>query len=406
MSGVMGKAGTILHLDMDAFYAAVEVLDFPELAGKPVIVGSPPDRRGVVSTASYEARAFGVRSAMPSRTAGKLCPQGVFRPVRMDRYAEVSRQVMAIVESFTPIVEQVSVDEAFLDVSGVMRRWTDSVELARSLKREIRAKTGLTCSVGVAPNKFLAKLSSDLKKPDGLCVAPTEPAAIAGFLAPLPVSRIWGVGKVTEEHLRGFGIRLIADVQRLAPSALASMVGEHLAAHIGELAFGRDARAVETETEAKSLSSETTFDEDCEDAAVVRQVLIEQAEHVGWRLRRHGFRARQGHLKIRYGDFSMLTRQMPLARPTHANQPLVRCALALLDRVPRDRAVRLIGFGASGFAEEDSGQLWLGDVFERDPGDAKLERLDEAVDLVRGKFGDSALRRASTLRPRGEHGGG
>jgi DNA polymerase-4 len=390
--------GCILHIDMDAFYAAVELLDHPELKGRPVVVGSPPDKRGVVSTASYEARRFGIRSAMPSRTAGRLCPHAVFLPVRMDRYLEVSAQVMTIVESFTPVFEQISVDEAFLDVAGVLRRWKTGRAVAVALKARIRGEVGLTASVGVAPNKFLAKLASDLRKPDGLLVAPDEPQAIAEFLAPLPVSRIWGVGKVTEARLLECGIRTIGDVQRLGPETLASYVGATLAGHMVELAWGRDERAVVTEYEAKSISSETTFDEDCRDPAVVRQTLVEQVELVGHRLRADGRRARIGHLRLRFEDFSTITRQMRLPQPTHADRDLVQCAVALFEREKVSRPVRLVGFGTSGFEEGDArqGELALG-PFESAPEPAKVERLDEAVDSVRARFGTAAVRRGSAL---------
>jgi DNA polymerase-4 len=392
--------GTILHIDMDAFYAAVELLDHPELRGQPVVVGSPPDKRGVVSTASYEARQYGIRSAMPSRTAGRLCPHAVFLPVRMDRYLEVSEQVMAVIESFTPVYEQISVDEAFLDLAGVLRRWKTGRALAVALKDRIRDELKLTASVGVAPNKFLAKLASDLKKPDGLLVAPDEPEAIAAFLAPLPVSRIWGVGKVTEARLLECGIRTIADVQRLRPDTLAGYVGESLAAHMTELAWGRDDRAVVTEYEAKSISSETTFDEDCTDPEVVRQTLIEQVEHVGHRLRAEDKRARIGHLRLRFEDFTTITRQMRLARPTHADRDLVQCAAELFSREKVKRPVRLVGFGTSGFGEggERQGELALG-PFERQPEPAKVDRLDQAADQLRERFGRTAVRRGSALDP-------
>lgn len=391
--------GAILHIDMDAFYAAVELLDHPELRGKPVVIGSPPDKRGVVSTASYEARAFGIRSAMPSRTAGKLCPHAVFLPVRMARYLEVSEQVMAIIESFTPIHEQLSVDEAFLDVTGVLRRWKSGEAVARALKRCIREKLGLTASVGVAPNKFLAKLASDLKKPDGLFVVPDDPDEIAAFLAPLPVGRIWGVGKVTEKRLHECGLRTFGDVQRIAREALVTCVGAAMADHMQALAWGRDDRPVVTEYQAKSISSELTFDEDCTDPAVVRQTLVEQVEQVGRRLRRDGRSARVGHIRIRYEDFSTITRQQQFARPTHADRELVRCAVDLWERERAARPVRLIGFGVTGFddTEPAQGELNLG-PFTREPDVRKVERLDSAADALRRRFGSAALKRGSALK--------
>lgn len=392
--------GSILHIDMDAFYASVEVVDNPELRGKPVVIGSPPDKRGVVSTASYEARKYGIRSAMPSRTAGKLCPHAIFLPVRMSRYAEISERVMEIIESFTPIFEQVSVDEAFMDVSGVMRRWKTGEAVAGALKKRIRKELKLTASVGVAPNKFLAKLASDLRKPDGLFVVPDEPKAIAELLAPLPVSRIWGVGKVTEARLRECGIRIMGDVQRLRLETLASFVGDAMAVHMHELAWGRDERSVVTEYQAKSISSETTFDEDCDDPDVVRQTLVGEVEHVGRRLRRDGRKARVGHIRLRFEDFSTITRQKPFAKPTHADRDLVKCAVELLAREQLHDPIRLVGFGVSGFDDEDTGpqqgELALG-PFERQPEPGKVERLDRAVDVLREQFGRGAVRRGSTL---------
>lgn len=403
MEGKASPVAAILHVDMDAFYAAVEVRDNPALAGKPVIVGSPPDRRGVVSTASYEARKFGVRSAMPSRTAGKLCPQGIFLPVRMARYAEVSRQIMQIIESFTPVYEQVSVDEAFLDVRGVLRKWKTGRAVAEALKARIRTVTGLTCSLGVAPNKFLAKLASDLQKPDGLTEVPTEPAAIARFLAPLPVGRIWGVGKVTEARLREFGLRTMGDVQRLGEAGLRPLVGEAGARHMAELAYGRDERTVETESIAKSISAETTFDEDCTDAEVVRQVLVDLVEEVGARLREDGRPARTGHLKLRYGDFSTLTRQAPLAPPTVSDADLIRCAVRLLEKENLSRPVRLVGFGVSGLvAAGPAGPEQL-DIFPAEPGDPRQAALDRTLDRLRKQYGRHAVQRASTLPRPDEH---
>lgn len=393
--------GAILHIDMDAFYAAVEILDNPSLRGQPVVVGPPPTRRGVVFTASYEARKYGVRSAMPSRTAGRLCPQAIFVPARMERYREVSEQVMAIIESFTPVYEQLSVDEAFIDVSGVLRRWKTGRAVAVALKKRMRSELGLTASVGVAPNKFLAKLGSDLRKPDGLVVIPDDQKAIAELLAPMPVSRLWGVGKVTEARLRECGIRSIRDVQRLRVETLASFIGKSSAEHIYELAWGRDAREVITEALAKSISSETTFDEDCDDAEVVRQTLIGEVENVGRRLRSDGRKARVGHIRVRFEDFTTITRQKPFQKPTRTDRDLINCASDLWARIKMDAPIRLIGFGVSGFDDEEEGprqgELPFG-PFEQEPEPKRVERLDRAVDTLREQFGTSAVRRGSTLR--------
>jgi DNA polymerase-4 len=384
---------TILHLDMDAFFAAVELLDRPELRGKPVVVGAPPDQRGVVSTASYEARRFGIHSAMPTRTAHKLCPHAVFLPVRMKRYLDVSRQVMTILESFTPLVEPVSVDEAFLDVAGAMRKWKDPVALARAMKARVKEELGLTCSVGVARNKFLAKLGSELEKPDGLTLVPDDDAELAAFLAPLPVTRLWGVGKVSAARLEQFGLRTIGDVQQKSDRSLAAIVGQAAAAHLRALAFGRDERPVVTEYEAKSISSENTYDVDCTDAAVVRQTLIEQVEHVGARLREGGQKGRVAHLKLRWSDFTTITRQLALPQATSADRVLLRAGLTLLEREKLAQPVRLIGFGVSGLGGADEGPRWLFQEFT----DERDEQLDAAVDRLRARYGVQAVRRAASL---------
>ncbi len=375
---------------MDAFYAAVEVCDNPNLAGLPLVIGAPPDKRGVVCTASYEARKYGIHSAMPSRTAGKLCPRAVFLEPRFPRYVQVSEQIMAILDRFTPVVEQLSVDEAFMDVRGALRKWKDPLALARALKARIRADCGLTASVGVAPNKFLAKLSSDLDKPDGLTLAPEQPDEIARFLAPLPITRIWGVGRKTAERLASFGLRTIGDAQQRGYAFLKTILGETAAEHVHELAFGRDDRPVITEREAKSISSETTFDEDCNDPDLIRQTLIEQAEHVGARLRRSGREARVGHIKLRFEDFRTVTRQEAFGRRTDTDQSLIRCALRLLEREKPAQPVRLIGFGVSGF--ESVGGDFGGWLFQ-EPRDEKNRRLDAAVDQVRSRFGAEKLKR-------------
>lgn len=385
---------------MDAFFAAVEVLDHPALRGKPLVIGSPPTQRGVVSTASYEARRYGVHSAMPSRTAGRLCPHAIFLPVRMERYREVSEQVMTIIRSFTPIYEPLSVDEAFMDVSGVLHRWKSGEALAVALKKRIRKRIGITGSVGVAPNKFLAKLASDMRKPDGLFVMPDDPKAIAELLAPMPVNRIWGVGKVAEARLRECGIRRIGDVQRLPLSVLTSFVGKTFATHIHELAWGRDSREVITEAPAKSISSETTFDVDCADPEVVRQTLIGEVEDVGRRLRRDGRTARVGHIRVRFEDFTTITRQKPFLKPTRADRDLIKCALELWARVKMTAPIRLIGFGVSGFDGEAEGAR-QGELpfnpFESQPEPKRVERLDRAVDSLRDQFGSEIVRRGSTL---------
>ncbi len=395
-------ARPILHVDMDAFFAAIEQRDRPELRGRPVVVGSPPDRRGVVSTCSYEARRYGIHSAMPSRTAYQLCPQAVFLPVRGSVYAEVSRQLMELFLGITPQVEQVSIDEAFLDVRGACGECGDSLVVARELKERIRLRLRLTASVGVASNKFLAKLASDLQKPDGLTVVPVEAEQIVAFLAPLPVRRIWGVGAKTAERLAQFGIRTIGDVQKLSETTLGHLVGVNFARHLGRLARGIDNRPLVTEREEKSISNEETFEQDCTDAGVVRQTLLELTEKVGRRLRQAGKRAGSGQIKVRFEDFTTVTRQMTFAIPTASDRELLQGALELYSRLQVRRPVRLIGFGV-GSLEDGSGpairQPSLFAEFGDDQRIAREEALDRAVDALRQQYGVAVLRR-------GDWGGG
>ncbi len=396
-------ARTILHVDMDAFYAAVEQLDHPEWRNKPVIVGAPPDRRGVVATCSYEARRFGVHSAMPSRTAGKLCPAGIFVPPRMERYEAVSSRIMDVFSEFTPLVEPLSLDEAFLDVTGAPSQWGDGVAIARELKRRVFERTGgLTASVGVAGNKFLAKVASDLHKPDGLTVVPRDAAGVRSFLAPLPVTRLWGVGKVSGQRLSEAGIRTIGQLQSLPLPALGKLFGAAGARHVAELCVGIDDRSVETEHEEKSVSGEHTFDPDCADMDQVRRMLQEQVERVGRRLRASGKEGGTAHLKVRFSDFRTITRQMSLARPTDSDRTLRDAAYALWEKEHIRQPVRLVGFGVSRLAVKGqtagAGQQLLLDVVPPDKPDSRHAALDRTVDRLRETFGRDALKRGHWRR--------
>ena len=290
---------TILHVDMDAFYASVEQRDRPELRGQPVIVGGIAGR-GVVSAASYEARKFGVHSAMPMVTARRLCPHGVFLPVRMKHYAQVSRQIRDIFLTFMPLVEPLSLDEAFLDVRGCEGRFGATPEIGRAIKEQIRAETGLTASVGVAANKFLAKLASDHGKPGGFVVLPPE--QVTDFLAPLPVGRIWGVGKKAEQRLHALGVRTIGQLAALPEGVLIDHFGE-AGRNIGQLTRGQDDRSVMPDREAKSVSTETTFARDIGDRDVLRACLLDLVDHLASRLRQSGLHARTVDVKIRSSDF-------------------------------------------------------------------------------------------------------
>lgn len=380
----------ILHVDMDAFFASVEQRDRPELRGRPVIVGAGPHERGVVSTCSYEARKFGVHSAMPSREAYRLCPQGVFVPPDMERYHAASAAVFRIFERYTPLVEGLSCDEAFLDVSGARLLFGDAVEIARRIRADIAGELRLTASVGVAPNKFLAKLASDLRKPDALVVVPEGEEEIRRFLAPLPATRIFGVGKTTAEALRAHGIKTIGDVQAAHPAHLSRWVGESAAAALKELSFGRDFRQVETGREEKSVSREHTFPEDVSDHGLVEATLLELASDVARQVRAAGRWAATGRLKLRTDDFRTITRQARFPRPSRDDIAYRESALSLFRASRPARPVRLVGFGVSGFTETRP-QAAPG-LFGPDPDEAAGEKRDAlfaAVDGIRAKYGDA-----------------
>ena len=380
---------SILHVDMDAFFAAVEQRDHPEWRGKPVIVGAPPDKRGVVSTCSYEARVFGVRSAMPSREAYRRCPHGIFVRGDMPRYAEASRRVFDIFGRFSPLVEPVSIDEAFIDVTGAHALFGDSRTIAEKIRATVRAEVGLAASVGVAHNKFLAKLASERAKPDGLFVMPGEPDAVVKFLGTLKVGAIWGVGKVTEETLERAGFRMVADIQRADPAYLHRLLGESMATHLLALVFGEDSRAVETEYEEKSISREYTFTEDCRDRDTVREMLKELVDDVGRRVRAHGHYATMGRLKLRWSDFRTITRQAPFDAPVCDDFSLRALALRLFDAERLVQPVRLVGFGVGGFTGSRTEQLSL---FDAAPDTReKREKLCRTVDALREKLGDNIL---------------
>ncbi len=386
---------------MDAFFAAIEILDNPGLKGKPVIVGAPPDQRGVVSTASYEARTYGVKSATPSRVAYQRCPHAVFLPVRMERYKHVSEQVMNVLHGFSPLVEAVSVDEAFVDIGSLLHRDKTPEDIAYNIKNQIYAQTGLTCSVGLAPNKFLAKLASDYQKPDGLTIIPSRPGEIEQFLAPLPIETLWGVGPVTTQKLQRAGITRIADLQTCPVSELTELTGLSAAWHLKEIAKGRDDRAVKTEHEEKSISNETTFYEDCRDEETLHRTLIELVENVGRRLRINSKKAGTGQIKIRYANFRTLTRQERLRPPTSSDRPLLQCALRLFEREQISQPVRLLGFGATHLLDPEEQRMEQQPLLFREleytcnPESGNDRALDKAVDTLREQYGSQIIRRAS-----------
>jgi DNA polymerase-4 len=376
---------------MDAFFASVEQHDHPEWRGKPVVVGSPPDKRGVVAACSYEARAFGIHSAMPSREAARRCPHAVFAPVNGKRYHDISRQVFAILARFTPYVEPLSVDEAFLDVTGALRFFGPPAEIARKIKETILGETGLVASVGVASNKFLAKLASDMCKPDGLRVMPDTRAEIVALLAPMPATRIWGIGEVTGGRLAAAGYCTIGDLQRSTQSHLASIVGEHAASHILRLAWGEDARTIETGREEQSISREVTFPADVESSEQVESTILDLTDDVGRQLREAGFYAGLARLKLRWHDFKTISRQMPLSPACCDDFALRRAALELVRREAHHKPVRLVGFGVSRLTGEPSEQLDLFGGYSQHTG--KRESLSRTVDAIRRKFGENSIKR-------------
>lgn len=382
---------TILHVDMDAFYASVEQRDHPELRGRPVIVGGVGNR-GVVSAASYEARSFGVHSALPMATARRLCPQGVFLPVRMAHYAQVARQIRLILLSFTPLVEPLSLDEAFLDVTGCEGLFGPAPHIAQRIKDRIKDETGLTASVGVAPNKFLAKLASDLRKPDGLVVVPPE--QVDEFLAALPVSLLWGVGAKAEKRLHALGIRTIGQLGALPQRLLVEHFGES-GRHLWQLAHGEDERSVVPDREAKSVSTETTFAQDIGDHEVLRSWLLDLVGHLAARLRHEGLHARTVEVKLRSSDFRTQTRSVSLSEPTNLTDALWQAAVRLFERsLTRNLLpLRLLGVGATRLVRGPAVQrcLFDGEVRQRQAA------LDQTIDAIRGLFGTGAIRRGSLL---------
>lgn len=378
----------IVHLDMDAFYASVEIRERPELADLPVVVGGV--QRGVVAAASYAARRFGIHSAMPMATAMKRCPDLVVLPVRMALYAAESRKIMAIIERYTPVIEPLSLDEAFVDLRGSVKLFGPVPEVARRIKHEIRDELGLVASIGVAPVKFAAKIASDLGKPDGFLVV--EPEDLRAFLDPLPVSRLWGVGKVGEKAMHALGLKTVADVAAQDASTMERHFGKH-GLHLLALARGIDPRGVEPERETKSVSNETTFAADIADRDALRAIVLQLTEQVAWRLRNHGLEGRTVQIKARYADFATVTRAQTLSAPTAATDVIWDAAAALLDKLPRPgQPLRLLGVGVSGFDAEPDTQV---DLFAEN---VAPKRVDEVADRIKEKFGVAAVKRGTTIK--------
>ena len=391
-----GEHRWILHIDMDAFYTSVEQRDQPAYRGRPVIVGADPQDgrgRGVVSAASYEARTFGIHSALPISQAYRRCPEGVFLPVRMSRYQAVSAHIFRIFGRYTDLVEPLSLDEAFLDVTGSLRLFGSAEAIGRRIQTEILTETELGASVGIATNKFVAKVASDLRKPHGFVVVP--PGQAAHFLQPLPIERLWGVGPKTAGRLRQMGLMTIAELAARPQLELAAALGP-LGAHLWELAQGIDTREVIPEEPAQSVGAETTFPEDTADPIRIRQTVLALSEGVARRLRVDAIQAGALTLKLRDETFRTQTRSVSLSEPTDQSQDLYQTALMLLERLPfSGRKVRLLGVTASRLSDlMGSGQQLS---LELNPVGAKQRRLTEAVDRIHARFGKGAIRPASLL---------
>jgi DNA polymerase IV len=393
----------ILHVDLDAFYASVEQRADPSIRGRPVVVGGLGPR-GVVAAASYEARAFGVHSAMPMARARRACPDAVFLAPRFDAYGEASRSVMTILRGYTPLVEPIALDEAFLDVSGARRLHGSGPEIGGAIRDRVRADTGLTASVGVATTKLLAKLASDLAKPDGLLIV--QPGRELEFLHPLEVERLWGVGPATRRRLARFAVRTVGDLARLPSDTLITALGRAHGRHLHDLAWNRDARPVEPVREAKSIGHEETFSSDISDRPELERTAMRMAERVSSRLRASGHAARTVQLKVRYGDFRTITRSRTLSESTDLAADLSRVSRALLDAVDLGSGVRLLGVSAQQLEPANAVQaaLPLGDADRSEPRDEIEVRrrrgaLERSVDEVRARYGDDAVQTARLADP-------
>ena len=375
----------IMHVDMDAFFASVEQLDHEEYRGKPLIVGGIGGR-GVVSTCSYEARKFGVHSAMPTAKAMKLCPQGIFIQGNYPRYAEVSQQIFDIFDHYSPLIEPLSIDEAFLDLTGMERLMDSPRQYALKLKQEIKEKTGIVASVGIAPNKFLAKIASDLEKPDGLVIVNKD--HVQAFLDPLPVRRIWGVGAKTAAVLDRMRVKTIADLRKMSYEELHKAFGDKTARHLFLLAQGIDERPVAPRGRAKSIGNETTFSEDLQSAEAALEVLLYLSVKVGWRLRQAGFKAKTVQLKLRQSDFSTFTRQKQLFEPSNFDNDIYTAIKELFENLNITRGIRLLGVSTTGFEEMESLSLFH---------DEKKDRLYQAIDDINSKYGKLGVTRGALL---------
>lgn len=380
----------ILHIDMDAFYASVEQLDDPRLKNKCVIVGGTSNR-GVVSAASYEARQFGIHSAMPIYQAKQKCPHGIFVFPRMGRYKEVSKKVMALLKEFSPLVEPVSIDEAYMDITGCQRLFGEPQEIAREIKRKIKQTVNLTCSVGVAPSKFLAKIASDLKKPDGLTLI--WPDQVPAFIDSLPIKKVPGVGKKMYRQLELLGIRTLGDIQRLPEKSLMKHLGK-FGSRLRALSSGIDDSTVTPHAPHKSISSERTLAADTRDIRLLKRYLLSQCGEVARQLRKAGVRAKTITIKIKDADFKTVTRRTTIAIPTQSSKIIYQHAARLIDDYKIAKKIRLIGVGTSGFSSVTASvQMGLFDT-RAELGD-DWEKVDRALDSIGKKFGKDVVGRAT-----------
>lgn len=378
---------TIVHVDMDSFFASVEQRDNPELRGKPVIVGGHRDsRRGVVATCSYEARKYGVHSAMPIVRAVQLCPQGIFLPSSHAKYAEVSQQIRQVLREFSPLVENVSIDEAFLDMTGCEHSYASLTEMGRYLKKRIWEAVSLTASVGIGPNKLVAKLASDYNKPDGLVVV--APEEVEDWLAPMPVDKIWGIGQKTTQALAQMQIRTIADLRRCSREFLLRRFGKQ-GLQLYQLARGIDTRKVTPESPTKSVGKETTFEYDVANPRVLKAVLADLVAQVGFRLRRYNLWGKTVTLKLRFSDFTTLTRSQSVTEPLHDDDGIFNIAYPLLQRNLNNRPLRLLGVYVSHLTSSPQASLFA---------DPRQEKLTNAIDAINRKYHKPVIRKGRQLR--------
>jgi len=379
----------ILHVDMDAFYASVEELDNPQLKGKCVIVAGQSER-SVVSAANYEARKFGVHSAMPVFQARERCPGAIFLPPRMGRYKELSARFMSVLREFSPLVEPVSIDEAYVDITGCERLFGGVGEIALTIKKRIKERLSLVCSLGVAPNKFLAKIASDMDKPDGLTII--MPEHVEQFINSLPIHKVPGVGKNTHDKLQLLGIETLGDVKKIPEKILIKKLGK-FGHRLTELADGIDRSAVIPLSETKSVSAEETLPEDIDDKQVLKKYILGQVEKIGRELRKLKIKARTVSIKIKHSDFKQVTRSVTIKDPTQSSEVIIREAFQLLENYKMPNKIRLIGVGVSNLVS-DAEPVQI-DIFESD--DVKIsnwEKLNEAIDTITNKFGTDVIKRA------------